>query len=117
MDAAQATSVIGSPANRAKGLEVQKQSIVLLQNRKPPAAAALLPLRAGATVFTMGMGQADVARYGFTVIDGNAVRASRARAPPGPMPPSSASRSVTRTPTNTDRGTPRPAPIRRSAIR
>ncbi len=73
VDAAQATSVIGSPAHRAKGLEVQKQSIVLLQNRKPPTAAALLPLRAGAKVFTMGMGQADVARYGFTVIDGNAV--------------------------------------------
>ena len=67
-----ATSIIGSQANRAKGLEVQKQSIVLLQNRNRPGVGTLLPLRKGVTVYTMGMGRADVERYGFTVIDGNA---------------------------------------------
>ena len=72
VDASSAASVIGSQANRAKGLEVQKQSIVLLQNRNQPGAGKLLPLRKGATVYTMGMGKPDVERYGFTVIDGNA---------------------------------------------
>jgi beta-glucosidase len=72
VDSSKATSVIGSEVNRAKGLEVQKQSIVLLQNRNEPGPGTLLPLRKGATVYTMGMGRVDVERYGFTVIDGNA---------------------------------------------
>ena len=72
VDSSEASSIIGSQANRAKGLEVQKQSIVLLQNRNQPGVGTLLPLRNGATVYTMGMGRADVERYGFTVIDGNA---------------------------------------------
>jgi beta-glucosidase len=72
VDAGKATSIIGSDANRAKGLQVQKQSIVLLQNRNQPGVGTLLPLRKGATVYTLGMGRTDVERYGFTVIDGNA---------------------------------------------
>lgn len=72
VDSSKATSITGSEANRAKGLEVQKQSIVLLQNRNQQGGGTLLPLRKGATVYTMGMGRADVERYGFTVIDGNA---------------------------------------------
>ena len=83
VDSSKATSVIGSEVNRAKGLEVQKQSIVLLQNRNEPGVGNLLPLRKGATVYTMGMGRADVERYGFTVIDGNAA--------PGQQPRPSAS--------------------------
>jgi beta-glucosidase len=71
VDASRAPDVVGRPEHRARGLEVQKQSIVLLQNRaggaRPP-----LPLRAGAKVYTIGMGRADVERYGFTVTDGNA---------------------------------------------
>jgi beta-glucosidase len=72
VDAAAATAAIGSAANRAKGLEVQKQSIVLLQNQGQPGGRKLLPLRAGATVYTMGMGKADVERAGLTAVDGNA---------------------------------------------
>jgi beta-glucosidase len=72
VDASAATAIVGSEANRAKGLEVQKQSIVLLQNRNQSGGAKLLPLRKGATVYTMGMGRTDVERYGFTVIDANA---------------------------------------------
>jgi beta-glucosidase len=72
VDEAKAESLIGSASNRAKGLEVQKQSIVLLQNQGAPGGGALLPLRAGARVYTIGMGKADVERYGFTAIDGNA---------------------------------------------
>ena len=72
VDASSAASAIGGQENRAKGLEVQKQSIVLLQNGTQPGVGKLLPLRKGATVYTIGMGRADVERYGFTVIDGNA---------------------------------------------
>jgi beta-glucosidase len=72
VDASNAESAIGADANRAKGLEVQKQSIVLLQNRSQPDGGRLLPLRAGTRVYTIGMGKADVERYGFTVVDGNA---------------------------------------------
>jgi beta-glucosidase len=71
VDAARAADVIGRPEHRARGLEVQKQSVVLLQNRTD-GGRAVLPLRAGARVYTIGMGRADVERYGFTVTDGNA---------------------------------------------
>jgi beta-glucosidase len=71
VDAAKAADVIGSAAHRARGLEVQKQSIVLLENRAD-GGRPRLPLPAGAKVYTMGMGKADVERYGFVVTDGNA---------------------------------------------
>ena len=57
----------------AQGLEVQKQSIVLLAEPEPAGvAASCCRCGDGATVYTIGMGKADVERYGFTVIDGNA---------------------------------------------
>jgi beta-glucosidase len=74
VDAAKAPEVIGSEAHRARGLAVQRQSIVLLQNEADGATGTgrlRLPLPAGATVYTMGMGKADVERYGFVVTDGN----------------------------------------------
>ena len=86
VDASEAANVIGSQSNRAKGLEVQKQSIVLLQNQSQPGSGKLLPLRSGATVYTIGMGKADVERYGFTVIDGNTA--------PGQSRPSAAGSDV-----------------------
>ncbi|MEO5818888.1 MAG: glycoside hydrolase family 3 N-terminal domain-containing protein [Vicinamibacteraceae bacterium] len=70
VDATKAPEVIGSAAHRARGLEVQRQSIVLLQNQTDRGRAAL-PLAAGAKVYTIGMGKADVDRYGFVVTDGN----------------------------------------------
>lgn len=70
VDAARAPDVVGSAAHRAKGLEVQKQSVVLLRNLTS-GGRALLPLRAGAKIFTMGLGRADASRYGFVVTDGN----------------------------------------------
>jgi beta-glucosidase len=74
VDASAAADVIGSAANRARGLDVQKQSIVLLQNLDGARAGKLLPLRTGARVYTIGMAKADVERYGFTVVDGNAAQ-------------------------------------------
>jgi beta-glucosidase len=86
VDASEAANVIGSETHRAKGLEVQKQSIVLLKNQAQPGVGALLPLKAGATVYTIGMGKADVERYGFTVVDGNSA--------PGKPRPSAAGSDV-----------------------
>jgi beta-glucosidase len=63
-------SIVGSEAHRADGMAVQKQSIVLLQNGRP-GVPALLPLAPGKRVYTMGMGKADVERYGYKVTDGN----------------------------------------------
>jgi beta-glucosidase len=70
VDATRAADVIGSAAHRARGLAVQRQSIVLLQNRVE-SGRATLPLVKGAKVYTMGMGKADVEQYGFVVTDGN----------------------------------------------
>jgi beta-glucosidase len=70
VDASAAPGVIGNATHRARGLEVQRQSIVLLQNESG-SAGRTLPLKAGAKVYTMGMGKADVERYGFVVTDGN----------------------------------------------
>ncbi|HSD39533.1 MAG TPA: glycoside hydrolase family 3 N-terminal domain-containing protein [Rhodocyclaceae bacterium] len=82
IDASKANATIGSDANRAKGMEMQKKSIVLLQNQDLGTGSKTLPFKAGAKVYTIGMGKADVEAYGYTVIDGNytapAVRPSAA---------------------------------------
>jgi beta-glucosidase len=70
VDPAKVDGIIGSDAHRAEGMMVQKQSIVLLQNGRA-GAPALLPLAPGKRVYTMGMGKADVERYGYKVTDGN----------------------------------------------
>jgi beta-glucosidase len=70
VDAGKVDAVIGSEKNRAEGMQVQKQSIVLLQNGAS-GSGKLLPLASGQRVYTMGMGQADVAKYGYAVTDGN----------------------------------------------
>ncbi len=69
VDATLAASVIGQDSHRAQGLAVQRQSIVLLKNGGD-AASRVLPLAAGARVYTMGMGRSDVEAYGYTVTDG-----------------------------------------------
>jgi beta-glucosidase len=70
VDAASVDGIVGNAGHRAAGMLVQKQSIVLLQNREQ-GAAKLLPLAAGKRVYTMGMGKADVEAYGYKVTDGN----------------------------------------------
>jgi beta-glucosidase len=74
VDSEMVNGIIGSDAHRATGMEVQKQSIVLLQNGRPGvpgSSPVLLPLAPGKRVYTMGMGKADVERYGYKVTDGN----------------------------------------------
>ncbi|HEX8601603.1 MAG TPA: glycoside hydrolase family 3 N-terminal domain-containing protein, partial [Pseudoduganella sp.] len=71
VDAAKAEAVVGNAAHRAAGMAVQKQSIVLLQNTVQDSGRKLLPLAPGKRLYTMGMGRADVEKYGYTVTDGN----------------------------------------------
>jgi beta-glucosidase len=66
VDAEAAATTIGKPENRALGLDVQRKSVVLLQNR------GLLPLKPGAKVYAMGFHAEDVAARGFMATDGNA---------------------------------------------
>ncbi len=66
VDAKAAELKIGRASDRALGLDVQRRSMVLLQNRN-----GLLPLKPRAQVYVMGF-DADAAREaGFEVIDGN----------------------------------------------
>jgi beta-glucosidase len=62
VDAEAAAAKIGKPENRALGMDVQRKSVVLLQNR-----GGLLPLSAGAKVYTLGFRAEDLAAQGFTV--------------------------------------------------
>jgi beta-glucosidase len=71
VDAGNVDNVIGSADHRAKGMQVQKQSIVLLQNTQQDMRSKLLPLAPGKRIYTMGMGKADVEKYGYKVTDGN----------------------------------------------
>jgi beta-glucosidase len=69
--AGNANAAVGTDASRAKGLEIQKKSVVLLKNDTEAGGSKVLPLRAGAKVYTIGFGKADVEKYGYAVTDGN----------------------------------------------
>lgn len=66
VDASKASSIIGNTESVAKGLDIQKKSVVLLDNK-----AKVLPLQSGTKVYTMGMDKTTVEGYGYTVTDGN----------------------------------------------
>jgi beta-glucosidase len=66
VDAEAAAATIGKRENRALGLDVQRKSVVLLQNR------GILPLKRGAKVYALGFRAEDVAARGFMATDGNA---------------------------------------------
>jgi beta-glucosidase len=67
VNAEAAAAKIGKPENRALGFDVQRKSVVLLQNK-----GGLLPLKPGAKVYTLGFRAEDVNAAGLSVIDGNA---------------------------------------------
>ncbi len=78
VDEAAADAVVGSADNRAVGLDVQRKSAVLLQNRdttNPDDCDKVLPLKANSTLYLLGDFNLDTIRAydnaGFTVIDGN----------------------------------------------
>lgn len=78
VDETAADATVGSEANRAVGLDVQRKSAVLLQNNDttdPDDCDKVLPLKAGATIYLLGDFNVETIRAygnaGFTVIDGN----------------------------------------------
>jgi beta-glucosidase len=77
VDDSKAVATIGQDANRAKGLEMQKKSVVLLKNDVLASGATVLPLKDGAKVYTIGFGKADVEKYGYSVTDGNYTTGAR----------------------------------------
>ncbi len=72
VDAAQATTTIGNADHLAVGMDVQRKSIALLQNAQQDDGSKVLPLKAGANLYVMGMAKSDVEKYGFKVTDGEA---------------------------------------------
>jgi beta-glucosidase len=64
VDPEAAAAKIGKPENRPLGLDIQRKSVVLLQNRNN-----LLPLKPGAKVYAMGFRAEDVAAQGFITAD------------------------------------------------
>ncbi len=69
VDDSQAAAAVGSDANRAVGLDIQRKSVVLLQNEDMGGGVKALPLKtAGMKVYTMGLANEDVAQYGFASV-------------------------------------------------
>jgi beta-glucosidase len=74
VDEKQATGLIGKDEHRATAIDIQRKSIVLLQNQEITGGVRALPLKAGAKVYIMGdFTKANVEKYGYTVTDGNAL--------------------------------------------
>ena len=72
VDPSQANTLIGKTDSVAKALEMQKKSVVLLQNQTTTnGAGKVLPLSAGAKVYSIGFTPATVASYGYSVTNGN----------------------------------------------
>lgn len=72
----EADAVLSSARHGATALDIQRRSLVLLQNRgRADGQGPALPLRTGTTVYVLGELDTDaLTARGFTVIDGNAPR-------------------------------------------
>jgi len=64
-----ATAAVGRESSRALGQEIQRKSIVLLQNQGSASAKAL-PVATGARVYTMGIDSTDANKYFAQTING-----------------------------------------------
>ena len=73
VDASKANGIIGSAANLAAGMDMQRKSVALLQNQDQGAGTKTLPLKAGSKVYTMGLAKTDTVKYGYTVTDREAL--------------------------------------------
>ncbi len=69
VDDSKANAAVGAAASRALGLDIQRKSIVLLQNQNL-GAAKTLPLASSASVYTMGLDSADTRQYFASVTNG-----------------------------------------------
>ncbi|RCW65667.1 glycoside hydrolase family 3 protein [Pseudorhodoferax soli] len=73
VDPALANAIIGKDGHRATGMDIQRKSVVLLQNQAQADGGKTLPLKAGAKVYTMGLAKTDTDKYGYAVTDGEAL--------------------------------------------
>ena len=77
VDTAAAGTTVGSAANAEVAREIQRKSLVLLQNESAADGSATLPLKEGSKVYLLGQFNADtVASYGYDVVNGNVPDAS-----------------------------------------
>ncbi len=85
VDADAAAGAIGTAANRELGLEMQRRSLVLLQNQTIDGTP-VLPLAAQSRIYTIGFAGEDFTKRGFVATDGNydaAKGETRPRVPDG----------------------------------
>lgn len=73
VDESAADAILSSAEHEAVAQDVQRRSVVLLQNRdRADGSGPALPLREGATVYVLGPVDTEVlASYGYRVVDGN----------------------------------------------
>lgn len=81
VDASKAAGIIGSDANRAVGMEIQRKSITLLQNQDQAAGGKTLPLKPTAKVYTMGIATSDTQKYFPAMTNGETNAATGAALP------------------------------------
>lgn len=69
-----ANAVLASPEHTERALEIQRSSVVLLQNRdRADGGGPALPLRPGSRVYVLGgIDTETLTSYGYDVVDGNA---------------------------------------------
>ena len=72
VDASKAAGIIGSAANLAVAMEIQRKSITLLQNQDQAAGGKTLPLKPSAKVYTMGVATSDTQKYFPVMTNGEA---------------------------------------------
>ena len=66
-----AADTIGSESHREVGLDLQRDSMVLLQNQQTENGDDVLPLDEGSSLYLLGeLDESDVSSYGFDVTDG-----------------------------------------------
>ena len=70
VDVDAAETIIGSAENRALGLDVQRKSVVLLQN-EAVNGEPVLPLAEGSKIYALGFGGTDLEARGYPVVHGD----------------------------------------------
>lgn len=72
VDAEAAGGIVGSAEHRETGLDLQRKSAVLLQNRETAGGEKVLPLKENSDVYILGdFTEETVASYGYEVTNGN----------------------------------------------
>lgn len=70
VDASKAATTIGSADNLAVAMEIQRKSVVLLQNQDATGGGKTLPMKAGAKVYSMGVATSDLKNYFANITNG-----------------------------------------------